>query len=100
MDKFKKYELISFLFFFNSCTWVIFPSLHGSIYSAFMILNVIITVIGIITCTIKAIFNLNISKFKKILLVVAQLIAYFIIFVIWGIFVIFGIQDGTIGPGL
>ncbi len=101
MDKFKKYELISFLFFLNSCTWVFYPGLFNSIPIAwFMILNVIITVISVIIFTIKAIFYLNISKFKKVLLVVVQLIAYFIVFVIWVLFVLLYIKDRPIGPGL
>lgn len=101
MGEFWKYERISFCFFLNSCTWVFYPGLFNSIPTAWlMILNVIITVIGVIIFTIKAIFYLNISKFEKVLLVVVQLIAYFIIFVIWVLFVLLYIKDRPIGPGL
>lgn len=101
MDEFKKYKRISFWFFLNSCTWVFYPGLFNSIPIAwFMFLDVIITVIGVIIFTIKAIFYLNISKFEKVWLVVVQLIAYFIIWVIWVLFVLLYIKDRPIGPGL
>lgn len=101
MDEFKKYKRISFCFFLNSCTWVFYPGLFNSIPIAwFMFLDVIITVIGVIIFTIKAISNLNTSESKKVLLVVEQLIVYFIIWVIWVLFVLLYIKDRPIGPGL
>lgn len=95
MKKFQKYEIAAFIFFVNSCTWLFLDSVFSSQkYFWFMVLNITLTIIALITFTILAFLNLNISKLKKALLVFAQLIAYFIIYVIWFFIYVFFIDGG------
>jgi len=97
MKKFQKYEIASFIFFLNSCTWLFLDSVFSlQKYFWFMVLNITLTIIALITFTILAFFNMNISNLKRVLLVVAQLIAYFIIYVIWFFVFVFFLNGGIV----
>lgn len=94
----KKYEIISLVFLANACAGFFLNNskitILRIIYDETYVLNVILTVIGLIFFTIKAICKLNISKWKKVLLILAQLIVYFIFWVICGvIYVLFFTAD-------
>ncbi|MBQ8175650.1 MAG: hypothetical protein IJ035_01265 [Oscillospiraceae bacterium] len=89
-DKFKKYELKSFVFFLISCTTVFAAGLLNSWYFGMLFRGLyLIGGVAIIVFTIKAVATLNKSKVKKVLLVIAQLIGYFVLYVIWLILCIF-----------
>lgn len=89
-DKFKKYELISFVLFLISCTTVFASGLLNSWYFGMLFRGLyLIGGVAIIVFTIKAVATLNKSKADKVLLVIAQLIGYFVLYVIWLILCIF-----------
>jgi len=82
-EYFKKYEHISFVLFLISCT-AVFSGLLMLFRGLYLIGGV-----AIIVFTIKAMATLNKSKADKVLLVIAQLIGYFVLYVIWLILCIF-----------
>ena len=89
-DKFKKYELISFVLFLISCTTVFASGLLNSWYFGMLFRGLyLIGGVAIIVFIIKAVATLNKSKADKVLLVIAQLISYFVLYVIWLILCIF-----------
>lgn len=93
-DKFKKYELKSFVFFLISCTTVFAGGLLNSWYFGMLFRGLyLIGGVAIIVFTIIAMMNLGKSKLITVLLVIAQLIGYFVLYVIWLILCIF-FSDG------
>lgn len=89
-EYFKKYELISFVLFLISCTTVFASALLNSWYFGMLFRGLyLIGGVAIIVFTIKAMATLNKSKADKVLLVIAQLIGYFVLYVIWLILCIF-----------
>lgn len=78
------YEIISFLFFINACSWLPFCDYFDyTKYIIFTFSNITITILGLAEYTAKAMCMFNISKTKKVLLIIAQLAVYFILYVIW-----------------
>ena len=90
------YEIISFIFFINACSWLLpFYNYFGyTKYIIFTFSNITSTILGLATFTTKAMCMFNISKTKKVLLIIAQLAVYFILYVIW--FIIYFILYGDI----
>ena len=87
-EYFKKYELISFVFFLVSCT-----SVYGFGYLLYFFVGA-----AIIVFTIKAMATLNKSKVKKVLLVIAQLVGYVILYIVWIIIYLIFFWTGGLGP--
>ncbi len=91
--KFLIYEIISFLFFINACTWFFLDNYFSyTKYILITFLNITITILGLVAFTVKAMCVFDISKAKKVLLIIVQLVVYFILYVIW--FVIYLILFG------
>ena len=82
---FKKYEIISLIFYANALSWLFFWGTSErklAIFGHTWPLNGILTLIGLVFFAVKAICQLDIPKWKKVLFIIAQLVAYFIIYVI------------------
>ncbi len=93
-EYFKKYELISFVLFLISCTAVFADGLLMLFRGLYLIGGV-----AIIVFTIKAVAILNKSKVKKVLLVIAQLVGYVILYILWLIIYLSFFWTGVFGPG-
>lgn len=84
-EKFKRYEtIVCFLFLFG-CVFDI------SLRYWFIF---IILLLCIVIFTAKAIWSLNIYKTKKVLLIIAQLVCCFILYVIWFLIWLVTFTDG------
>ena len=92
-EYFKKYELISLVIFLISCT-AVFSGLLMLFRGLYLIGGV-----AIIVFTIKAMAILNKSKVKKVLLVIAQLVGYVILYILWLIIYLMFFWTGGFGPG-
>lgn len=94
---FKKYEIISLLFYAHALSWLFFWGTSErklAIFGLTWPLNGILTLIGLVFFSVKAICQLDISKCKKVLFIIAQLIAFFIIYVICSVvYVLFFTAD-------
>lgn len=53
-----------------------------------------ITILGLVTFTVKAMCIFDISKVKKVLLIIVQLFVYFILYAIWLVTWFFMFSDG------
>lgn len=91
-EYFKKYELISFVLFLISCT-AVFSGLLMLFRGLYLIGGV-----ALIVFTIKAMATLNKSKVKKVLLVIAQLVGYVILYILWFIIYLIFFWTGGLGP--
>ncbi len=96
--EFKKYEIISFIFFINACTWPFLDNtkitILGIIFNRTYLVNIIITIVCLSFFTVIAICKLNTSKIKKVLSIIVQLIAFFILYAIWLVTWFFMFSDG------
>ncbi|MCM1329197.1 MAG: hypothetical protein NC253_07120 [Ruminococcus sp.] len=96
--EFKKYEIISFIFFINACTWPFLVNtkitILGVIFDETYLVNFIITIVCLIFFTVKAIWSLSFSKIKKTLFIFVQLICCLIIYAIWLIIWLFMFSGG------
>ena len=98
-EYFKKYELISFVLFLFSCTAGFASGLLNSWYFGMLFRGLyLIGGVAIIVFTIKAVATLNKSKADKVLLVIAQLVGYVILYIVWLIIYMMFFWTGGLGP--
>ena len=93
-EKFKKYEIVSLVLFLilSTCYFT------DGIIRLGNYLPAPIIIVAIIIFTILAMASLNTSKLKKVLLVIAQLVGYVILYILWLIIYMMFFWTGGLGP--